>query len=227
MILLDNVSKIYSSGGGEVRALDGLSLQVDEGEFLAVIGSSGSGKSTLLSLIGGLTRPSQGRVTVFRNDLTAMSSAELAQLRADEIGFVFQMFHLLPYLDVLQNVLLATSAAANGETLQRGKQLLDELGLSDRLTHRPGQLSAGERQRTAMARALLNRPRLLLADEPTGNLDPESAAVILQHVDDFHQQGGTVILVTHDREAAAYANRTITLRAGRLEENADAGKSAT
>lgn len=218
MILLDKVSKIYASGGGEVRALDGLSLQVEEGEFLAVIGASGSGKSTLLSLVGGLTRPSQGTVSVFQNDLTLMRSADLAQLRADEIGFVFQMFHLLPYLDVLQNVLLASGTAANGETRQRGEQLLEELGLSDRLTHRPGQLSAGERQRTAMARALLNRPRLLLADEPTGNLDPESAAAIMQHVDEFHRQGGTVVLVTHDQKAAAYANRSITLRAGRLVE---------
>jgi ABC-type lipoprotein export system ATPase subunit len=217
MIQLDTVTKVYDSQRGPVRALDGLSLSIETGEFVAVRGPSGCGKSTLLSIAGGLNRPSSGRIVVDGNDLGAMSGEELTQFRAHTIGFVFQMFHLLPYLNVLDNVLVAAGRDEREQAASEAAELLDRFGMSDRLTHHPAQLSAGERQRTAMARAMLHEPKLILADEPTGNLDPESAAVVLDHLHAYQQAGGTVLLVTHDEQAAARAGRSLMLRAGRLD----------
>ena len=176
VIQLESVTKIYKRGTEDVVALNAVTLRIDTGEFVCVQGPSGCGKSTMLTLIGGLGTPTSGRVVVDGNDWAAMSAAERARQRATNIGFVFQLFHLLPYLTVLDNVLLAADPhTGRDDPRGRAMGLLDRFNLSHRLTHRPAELSIGERQRVAMARALLNEPRLLLADEPTGNLDPENA----------------------------------------------------
>lgn len=222
MIELQAVSKVYPSAKGEVRALDNVSLNVEAGEFVAVRGPSGCGKSTMLALIGGLAVPTSGRVTVSGCNVSSMSSAARAQFRADNIGFVFQMFHLLPYLSVFDNVLLAAASQNDAGLRAETEALLEKFGLTDRRLHRPAQLSAGERQRVAMARALLNHPKLLLADEPTGNLDPKNASSLLELLTSFHQDGGTILLVTHDDKASSRADRTIELDQGRLVEQAPA-----
>jgi len=219
MIRCDEVTKIFRKNGSEVTSLDRFTAEVAEGEFVAVRGPSGSGKTTLLLTLGGMQRPSAGSVQLARRDLYALSPAERARLRSSEIGFVFQMFHLVPYLDLLANVLLACPGKPSAEVRQRAGGLMDELGLADRASHRPGELSAGERQRLAVARALLNRPKLILADEPTGNLDPENAAEVIRHLAEFHRGGGTVVLVTHGAAADAHADRTLRLEQGRLVAN--------
>lgn len=218
MIEFQHVAKIYSASGGSVRALDDVSLQVAAGEFVAIRGPSGCGKSTLLSLAGGLDTPTAGRVIVADRDLGQLAPGALARFRAEKLGFVFQMFHLLPYLNVLENVLVAALPGQAAVARPKAEALLDKFGLSARRRHRAAQLSVGERQRVAVARALLNEPRLLLADEPTGNLDPENARATLDLLRDFQRQGGAVLLVTHDDAAAVYADRTIHMRAGRIEQ---------
>jgi len=219
MIRCDEVTKIFRKNGSEVTSLDRFTAEVAEGEFVAVRGPSGCGKTTLLLTLGGMQRPSDGSVQLGGRDLYALSPAERAGLRSSEIGFVFQMFHLVPYLDLLGNVLLACPGKPSAEVRQRASGLMDELGLADRASHRPGELSAGERQRLAVARALLNRPKLILADEPTGNLDPENAAEVIRHLAEFHRGGGTVVLVTHGAAADAHADRTLRLEQGRLVAN--------
>jgi putative ABC transport system ATP-binding protein len=210
MISLKNVSKVYSTSRGEVRAIDDLSLTIDTGDFVAVRGASGCGKSTLLGLLGGLALPTDGVVEIDGLAISGMSSSERASFRAENVGYVFQMFHLLPYLNVMQNVL--TAAPSNTPMARtRAEELLHQFGLVDRLAHRPGELSAGERQRTAMARAFLNNPRIILADEPTGNLDPQNAAIIMEHLRQYHESGGTIVLVTHDDISAGFAKRVIEL----------------
>ena len=217
MIRCDEVTKIFRKNGSEVTSLDRFTAEVAEGEFVAVRGPSGCGKTTLLLTLGGMQRPSAGSVQLGGRDLYALSPAERAGLRSSEIGFVFQMFHLVPYLDLLGNVLLACPGKSSAEVRRRAGGLLDELGLADRASHRPGELSAGERQRLAVARALLNRPKLILADEPTGNLDPENAAEVIRHLAEFHRGGGTVVLVTHGASADAHADRTLRLDQGQLK----------
>ena len=219
MIRCDEVTKIFRKNGSEVTSLDRFTAKVAKGEFVAVRGPSGSGKTTLLLTLGGMQRPSAGSVQLAGRDLYELSPAERARLRSSEIGFVFQMFHLVPYLDLLGNVLLACPGKPSAEVRQRASGLMDELGLADRASHRPGELSAGERQRLAVARALLNRPKLILADEPTGNLDPENAAEVIRHLAEFHRGGGTVVLVTHGAAADAHADRTLRLEQGRLVAN--------
>ena len=219
MIRCDEVTKIFRKNGSEVTSLDRFTADIGAGEFVAVRGPSGSGKTTLLLTLGGMQRPSAGSVQLAGRDLYALSPAERARLRSSEIGFVFQMFHLVPYLDLLGNVLLACPGKPSAEVRQRASGLMDELGLADRASHRPGELSAGERQRLAVARALLNRPKLILADEPTGNLDPENAAEVIRHLAEFHRAGGTVVLVTHGAAADAHADRTLRLEQGRLVAN--------
>ncbi len=216
MIELQDVTKIYATAKGDVHALDHLSLEVSRGEFVAVRGPSGCGKSTLLALLGGLARPTTGKVLVADLDVGTLSAGELASSRAEKIGFVFQMFHLLPYLTVLDNVLVAAADSTSAEARDRAHTLLCEFGLEPRLSHTPGELSAGERQRVAVARALLNKPQVLLADEPTGNLDPKNAEGLLDLVRGFHESGGTVLMVTHEEQAANYAQRTISLEKGQL-----------
>jgi len=217
MIQLENVSKVFATPRGEVRALDDLSLQIGEGEYVAICGPSGCGKSTLLSLVGGLALPTAGRVTVAGQAVSQMSAAERAAFRADHLGFVFQLFHLLPYLSVVDNVLVAATPRTRKTARERASELLQRFGLGDRLSHRPGELSVGQRQRVAMARALLNRPRLLLADEPTGNLDPANAAALLDLLSEYQRDGGTVLLVTHEAYAAERAQRTVMMNEGRIQ----------
>lgn len=218
MIELAHVTKTYRGQQTPVTALDDVSLSMGEAEFVAVRGPSGCGKSTLLSLIAGLDTPTAGRVIVDGVDLTRASSAARAAFRAERVGFVFQLFHLLPYLSVLDNVL--AGAARGASARPRAVELLERFQLGHRLRHRPAELSIGERQRTAMARALINEPRLILADEPTGNLDPENAATVLEGLHQFQAAGGTVLMVTHDDAASSSARRTIHLRAGRLVSEA-------
>ena len=216
MIRCDEVTKIFRKNGSEVTSLDRFTAKVAKGEFVAVRGPSGSGKTTLLLTLGGMQRPSAGLVQFSGRDLYGLSPADRAGLRSAEIGFVFQMFHLVPYLDLMGNVLLASPGKPGPAVRQRAGELLDKLGLAERVSHRPGELSAGERQRLAVARALLNRPKLILADEPTGNLDPENAAEVVRHLAEFHQAGGTVVLVTHGTAADTHADRFLSLKQGRL-----------
>jgi len=215
MIELVNVSKVYRTDSGEVRALDDVTLSVAPGEFVTVRGPSGSGKSTLLLTIGGMIRPTKGRVLIDDQNVYMMSSRQRARLRADTIGFVFQMFHLVPYLSSLENVLLPTLARP-GAGRQDASALLTRLQLANRLHHRPAQLSTGERQRVALARALLNSPEIILADEPTGNLDPDNARQVMDYLAQFHREGGTVVVVTHDPLADQYAQRTILMDFGKV-----------
>ncbi len=216
MIELAGVSKVYRTNHGDVRAVDDVTLTINAGEYVALKGHSGSGKSTLLALLGGLALPSAGSVTVAGYDVGRLSSSERARFREENVGFVFQMFHLLPYLNVLDNVLVATPASARTASRDYAKELLERFGMASRITHRPNQLSVGERQRVAMARALLNRPKLLLADEPTGNLDEKSAEALLDFLGGFHQEGGTIVLATHDDRAAERVERIIELSSGKL-----------
>ncbi len=216
MVSCKNLNKAYRGQSGEVRSLDGLDLAVPAGEFLCVRGPSGCGKTTLLLTLGGMLRPTQGTVQINGREIYALSLRERAKFRATTVGFVFQMFHLVPYLTVLENVLAAAGGTNSPAAPHRAETLLAELGLSARLRHRPSELSAGERQRTALARALLNRPQLLLADEPTGNLDPQNAAEVFQHLKQFQRGGGTVVVVTHGATAEGLADRVLEMRAGRF-----------
>ena len=216
MIRCDEVTKIFRKNGSEVTSLDRFTADIGAGEFVAVRGPSGSGKTTLLLTLGGMQRPSAGLVQFSGRDLYGLSPADRAGLRSGEIGFVFQMFHLVPYLDLMGNVLLASPGKPGSAVSKRAGELLDKLGLAERVSHRPGELSAGERQRLAVARALLNRPKLILADEPTGNLDPENAAEVVRHLAEFHKTGGTVVLVTHGTTADTHADRFLRLEQGRL-----------
>jgi ABC-type lipoprotein export system ATPase subunit len=217
MIHLENVSKIYQTRYGTVKALNDVTFEVEAGEFVVVRGVSGCGKTTLLMTISGMQRPNSGNVIVGGNSLYTLSIRGRALFRAEGIGFVFQMFHLVPYLNVIENVLLAGGAVGGTDTKAEANRLLERLGLTDRTFHRPSELSAGEKQRTAIARALLNRPKIILADEPAGNLDPDNADVVLGHLADFRRQGGTVIVVTHGTDADRFADRTIYMHDGRID----------
>ncbi len=218
MLRFDNVTTVHRTREGEVRSLDRLSFELEAGEFVVLRGPSGCGKTTLLLTAGGMRRPTSGRVTLEGRDLYALGQAERNRVRRDVIGFVFQMFHLLPYLDVGENILLAACPTRRGALAgrERADELLKRLGLEGRALHRPGALSTGERQRTAVARALLNRPQLILADEPTGNLDPENAAEVLRQLQGYRETGGTVLLATHGPGADAYSDRILEMRAGTL-----------
>jgi ABC-type lipoprotein export system ATPase subunit len=213
MIVCQQLVKVYGTGRRHVRALDGLDLEVKPGEMVCIRGPSGCGKSTLLLTLGGMLRPTAGRVLVAGDDLYARDSSWRAGFRARQLGFVFQMFHLLPYLTVRENVQLAAQAPLSKAEVE---SLLEKLGLAARADHRPEDLSAGERQRTALARALINRPPIILADEPTGNLDPENAAEVFHHLGDYQRSGGTVIVVTHSSVAESYATRVCQMRTGRI-----------
>lgn len=216
MIHLEGIGKTYRTPGAAIDALVGVNLEIPAGQFVVVRGPSGCGKTTLLSLIGGLATPTVGRVRVEGEDLGAMSPERRAAFRAHHIGFVFQTFHLLPYLSVWRNVALAAIPGDAASAEDRARELLARFGLEHRLEHRPGELSTGECQRVAIARALLNKPSLLLADEPTGNLDSENACAVLDLIAGFHREGGTVVLVTHEEWIADRAQRAIVLREGRI-----------
>jgi len=216
MIELQQVDKFYRKNGRIIKALHGIELQINSGEFLVVNGPSGSGKTTLLLTIGAMLRPTNGVVKIDGTDVYAQSERERTGLRADKIGFVFQMFHLLPYLTTLENVLLSAGTGKVRPDKEKAIKILQRLRLSERMNHRPGELSAGERQRTALARAMLTDPEIILADEPTGNLDEENAAEVLGYLSEFHKNGGTVIMVTHGKCADQFADRIVHLREGKL-----------
>ncbi len=219
-VTLEHVTKVYRTGEKTVRALEDISIEVPRGEFVAVCGPSGSGKSTLLLVLGGMSHPTSGTVRLGELDLYAARGPERARCRAERIGFVFQMFHLVPYLNVIENVLLPGGAVKGRTGLrERARELLERFGMADRLLHKPSELSVGERQRTALARALLHRPELVLADEPTGNLDPVNAAEVIHRLAEYCREGGTVLMVTHDPVAAEQANRVLYLDQGRLRSN--------
>jgi putative ABC transport system ATP-binding protein len=217
MLRINNLSKIYQrSNNTSVHALDRVSLTMGAGEFVAVQGPSGCGKTTLLLVTGGLLLPSEGSVKIDSRNLYSMSPDERSGLRARDIGFVFQQFHLISYLNVLDNVMTPSLPLPDRQAVERARELIDHFKLTERIGHFPAELSTGERQRVGLARALLNRPKLLLADEPTGNLDPENADTVLGYLAEFARSGGAVLMVTHSHSAASYAHRTVFLQAGRL-----------
>jgi len=213
---LEVITKAYQLGRVLVWALRGVSLEIAAGEFIAVIGPSGSGKSTLLQLMGGLDRPTQGRIVLDGRNLLTISDDELARIRNREIGFVFQQFYLLPRADALRNVELPLLYAglSRRQRHQQAREALERVGLGDRVHHRPDQLSGGECQRVAIARALVNNPRVILADEPTGNLDTKTGEEILQILQQLNREGCTVVLVTHERYLAESACRIVQLKDG-------------
>ncbi|MFH1023672.1 MAG: ABC transporter ATP-binding protein [Planctomycetota bacterium] len=217
MLELAGVSRTWRGPAGRVAAVREASFHLFPGEFVAVRGASGCGKTTLLLTAGGLLAPDAGRVVVNGQDLYALSAGARAAFRARTIGFVFQQFHLIPYLTVFENVLAPSLAGEIPDARRRAEELIGRFGLSERRGHRPGELSVGECQRTALARALLSGPKLLLADEPTGNLDEVNARAVLDALADFAKGGGAALLVTHDARAAGHASRTFGMREGRME----------
>jgi putative ABC transport system ATP-binding protein len=226
IIIAGELTKTYGQGPTEVRALDGVDFVVEPGEFVAIMGPSGSGKSTLLHVIGALEPATSGTVALEGERYDGLEDDELTRLRRERMGFVFQFFNLLPSLSALENVMLPALIArsATGETRARAEELLRRVGLGDRAAHTPSELSGGEQQRVSIARALLLRPRLVLADEPTGNLDSHAGAEILRLLRELNRdEGVTVVMVTHDPSAAAVADRVVFLRDGRVCEEVAGG----
>ena len=218
MIELENIKKIYSLGEEEVRALDGLSLNVMEHEFVAIVGASGSGKSTLMNIIGCLDTPDEGKYYIDGQDVTSLSERELATMRNRKIGFIFQQFNLLPKLTAYENVELPLiyQGVTAKERRERVETALERVGLIKRVHHRPNQLSGGQQQRVAVARALATRPSLILADEPTGNLDSRSSRDIMNLIHELHEKGNTIILITHDEGIARQAERQVRIMDGKI-----------
>ncbi|MCK5001344.1 MAG: ABC transporter ATP-binding protein [Anaerohalosphaera sp.] len=216
MLAIENVIKTYHKRMGKINAIDGVSLDIAKGSFVVLNGPSGSGKTTLLMAIASMLHPSAGSVTIDGTDIYRLSAMQRARFRAANIGFIFQMFHLIPYLSIIENVLFAAGVTKTQNARSTAKEIIAQLSLTDRMHHRPSELSAGEKQRAAIARAMLNKPRLILADEPTGNLDPHNAEIVLGHLSDYNRQGGTVIVVTHGDQAKRYATRTIQMENGRV-----------
>lgn len=221
MIRIESLVKTYTIGGSTLRALDGISLHVKPGEMVAIMGPSGSGKSTLMNILGCLDRPDGGSYLLAGQDVSKMSKDELAEIRSQRIGFVFQSFNLLPRMSAEENValpLLYSGHAGNAAARDRARVALEVVGLADRIHHEPNQLSGGQRQRVAIARAIINDPAIILADEPTGNLDSKSGEEILQLFTRFHAQGRTIVVVTHDPDVAEHCSGRICLRDGRVVE---------
>ena len=219
----ENLWKVYRQGKVDVPALRGVSVNVPAGEFLAIMGPSGCGKSTLLHVIGGLASPTRGRVLLDGNDLSALSDAERTRLRRHKVGFVFQRFNLLPTLSARDNIALAQHIHGDGFDPHRFQVVTTMLGLSDRLTHKPSELSGGEQQRVAIARAIINEPKIVLADEPTGNLDSKSSDNVLAMLRQLNQDlGQTIVMITHNPDAAAFGHRVIHMRDGLVVDAAAA-----
>ena len=216
MMRLSDIRKVYTNGSLEVPVLNGIDLTIEEGEFVAIMGPSGSGKSTLMNIIGFLDTPSSGTFELNKIEITSVKESQLARLRNEHIGFVFQQFFLLPRSNALKNVEspLIYAGIKKAERKERSKEMLSKVGLADRMTHFPNQLSGGQKQRVAIARALVNNPAILLADEPTGALDSKTGKQIMELFVQLNLEGKTVIIVTHEEEIAAYANRVITLKDG-------------
>ena len=218
LIEIRDLRKVYPMGGEEVRALDGVDLDLERGEYVAVMGASGSGKSTLMNLLGCLDTPTSGHYRLNGTPVEELDDEALAAIRNKEIGFVFQTFNLLPRTSALENVELPLvySGMPRRERRQRARQALERVGLGDRVEHRPNELSGGQRQRVAIARALVNEPSILLADEPTGNLDSATSAEIMELFGELSAAGNTIILVTHEAEIAAHCRRQVVMRDGRI-----------
>ena len=217
MIRAKALTKAIDTGTHRVEILKGIDLEIPRGQFAAVMGPSGSGKSTLLGLLAGLDTPTSGSILLDGQEITGLTEDELAAVRGRKIGFVFQSYHLIPTLTAEENVMLPADLAGNGGGYLRARELLDRVGLSDRREHYPVQLSGGEQQRVALARAFMMRPPILMADEPTGNLDSENGRIVLDLLLALNrQEGTTMVLVTHDQELAGHADRRIQLRDGRI-----------
>ena len=221
VISTDQLTKTYQMGTELIHALQGVSFAVTDNEYVALMGPSGSGKSTLMNLLGCLDTPTAGTYTLGGQRVDKMSDAELAQVRNSQIGFVFQTFNLMPRLSAQENVALPLVYAGLGRSARRKRaaDMLDAVGLGDRMDHRPNELSGGQRQRVAVARALINNPSIILADEPTGNLDTKTSIEIMALFDDIHARGNTVILVTHEPDIAEYAHRVVRMRDGYIESD--------
>ena len=221
VIRIENLTRFYQMGETEVRALAGVSLQVQHNEYIAIMGPSGSGKSTLMNMIGCLDTPSSGEYILNGNRVSQMDDSDLAEVRNREIGFVFQTFNLLPRTSCLANVELPLIYAGvkASDRKSRALEVLDKVGLGDRVDHKPNELSGGQRQRVAIARALVNSPSILLADEPTGNLDSKTGVEIMLLFEELYKAGNTIILVTHENEIAEYARRIVRLRDGLVEKD--------
>lgn len=217
MFELENITKVYKAGQTEVPALRGISCRIESGEMVSIIGPSGSGKSTLMNIIGCLDKPTSGRYRLDGTEVSELDDNQLAEIRNKKIGFVFQSFNLLSRTTALANVELPLIYNGASDRRQRALQVLDSVGLSHRITHRPSELAGGEQQRVAIARALVNNPSLILADEPTGNLDTKTSQEIMGIFEKLNKQGMTIILVTHEPDIAAYTQRTIKLRDGQIE----------
>ncbi|MBF6130528.1 ABC transporter ATP-binding protein [Nocardia brasiliensis] len=228
MLELSGVTKEYRVGGQSVRALDGIDLRIETGEFTSIIGPSGSGKSTLLHLLGALDTPDTGSIRFQGNEIGALDDERQSEFRRHRVGFVFQFFNLLPTMSAWENV--AIPKLLDGTGLRKAKpralELLDRVGLRDRAEHRPAELSGGQMQRVAVARALIMDPPLILADEPTGNLDSKTGTAILELLGELAGSGNSVVMVTHDMGAVAYCDRVVTLRDGRIGSNEPAQRSA-
>jgi putative ABC transport system ATP-binding protein len=218
IIQVEELTKVYHLGDVEVHALRGINLQITRGEFVAIVGASGSGKSTLFHILGGLTPPTSGRVLIANRDLAAMDNAERANLRKNTVGFVFQKYNLLPTLSAEDNIKIVEFIGGRStEFSPEFRKVLKLLGIEDRLKHKPRALSGGQQQRVAIARGIVNKPAILLADEPTGNLDSQNSAAVLGLLRDLNRETGqTILMITHDLEAAAYASRTVHIRDGRI-----------
>ncbi len=227
VIFVDEIRKVYDSGAVKVEALRGVSFQIEKGEFVAIIGPSGSGKSTLMHILGCLDVPTSGRFELAGEDVSRMNEEELAAVRNRRIGFVFQQFNLLSSLNAWKNVELPLIYAGVDATRRKAMAIaaLSRVGLGDRISHRPGELSGGQQQRVAIARALVTNPALILADEPSGNLDSKAATDVLGLFKELHQSGRTIVLITHDREVAAQAERTIAIRDGLIGTSLEEGGS--
>lgn len=218
MIHLENIYKKFESPRGKVEALKKVNLHAENGEFVVIKGPSGSGKTTLLLSIGGMLKPTSGIITVDGKNIYSLKQNDRARFRATYIGFVFQLFYLIPYVSVLENIMLSAALSGNTKKQERALDLANDLGLTERLRHTPSELSAGECQRVALARALVHQPKILLADEATGNLDLGNSLEILKIIEHYHQQGGTVVFVTHTTLADSLASRTLHLDNGEIHE---------
>jgi len=217
MLELNNISKRFDKGDDQIEVLNGVNLTANSGEFIAVQGASGSGKTTLLLIAGGLLHPNSGNLLFNNEDIYLMNSAELARFRALHFGFVFQQYHLVPYLSTLENILLPGLALRLENDHQRAIDLIDMFGLSHRKHHLPGELSVGEKQRTSLARALLHSPKILFADEITGNLDEDNSDIVIQALKTYTESGGTVLFVTHDKIRATSADRIVKIENCKLQ----------